>query len=51
VLLELVVGNLVHPRADGLAQQLAAGLAANRIGDGADRVGGVYEAERHRETR
>ena len=48
VLLELVVGDLVDPRAHRLAEQLAARLAADRVGDGADRVGGVYEAQRHR---
>ena len=29
---ELVVGNLVDPGADGLAEKLAAGLAADRVG-------------------
>ena len=45
--LELVVGDLVDPGADRLAEQLAAGLAADRVGDRADRVGWVYEAEGH----
>src|SRR5581483_11564341 len=46
--LELIVGDLVHPGADRLAEQLAATLAADRVGDRPDRVGGIYEAERHR---
>ena len=46
--LELAVGDLVHPGADRLAEELAASLAADRVGDRADRVGWVYEAERHR---
>jgi pimeloyl-ACP methyl ester carboxylesterase len=45
--LELVVGDLVDPGADRLAEQLATRLAADRVGDCADRVGGVYEAEGH----
>ena len=45
--LELVVGDLVDPGADRLAEQLATGLAADRVGDCADGVGGVYEAECH----
>jgi hypothetical protein len=45
--LELAVGDLVDPAADGLAEQLAAGLAADRVGDRADRVGWVYETEGH----
>ena len=46
--LELVVGDLVDPGADRLAEQLAARLAADRVGDRADRVGWVDEAEGHR---
>ena len=45
--LELGVGDLVDPGADRLAEQLAAGLAADRVGNCADRVGWVYEAEGH----
>ncbi len=45
--LELVVGNLDDPGADRLAEQLAARLTADRVGDGADSVGWVYEAEGH----
>ena len=46
--LELVVGDLVDPGAHRLAEQLAARLAADRVGDRADRVGGVDEAQGHR---
>ena len=45
--LELGVGNLVDPGAHRLAQQLAAGLTTDRVGDDTDGVGGVYEAEGH----
>ena len=45
--LQLVVRDLVDPRANGLTEQLAAGLAADGVGDCADRVGGIDEAERH----
>ena len=47
VRLQLVVRDLVDPRANGLTEQLAAGLAADGVGDCADRVGGIDEAERH----
>ena len=47
LLVELGVGDLVDPGADRLAEQLATGLTADRVGDRADRVGGVYEAESH----
>ena len=46
--LELVVGDLVDPGANGLAEELAAGLAADRVSDYADGVGGIDEAEGHR---
>ena len=42
---ELRLGDLVDPGADGLAEQLAARLAADGVGDGANCVGGVYETE------
>ncbi len=45
--LQLLVGNLVDPGADRLAEQLATGLAADRVGDRTDRVGRVNEAESH----
>ena len=47
VRLELVVGDLVNPGPNRLPQQLAPGLPAHGIGDRTDRIGGVYEAERH----
>jgi hypothetical protein len=43
--LELGLGDLVYPGADRLAEQLAASLAADGVGDRADRVGWVYKAE------
>ncbi len=49
--LELVVGNLVDPGADRLAEQLPTGLAADRIGDRADGIGGIDEAEGHRSAK
>src|ERR1700761_5305543 len=45
--LELGVGDLVDPGAHRLAEELATGLAADRIGYGADRVAWIYEAEGH----
>ena len=51
VRLELVVGNLVHPRAHRLAEQLAARLAADRVGDRTHGIGRVDEAQRHRRGR
>src|SRR4051812_49870644 len=45
--LELGVGDLVDPGADRLAEELATGLATDRVGDGADRIGGIYKAEGH----
>jgi hypothetical protein len=45
--LELLVRDLVDPGTDGLAEQLAAGLTADRVGDRADCVGWIYEAEGH----
>jgi hypothetical protein len=45
--LELVVGDLVDPGTHSLAEQLPAGLASDRVGDRADGVGWVYEAEGH----
>ena len=45
--LELVVGDLVDPGAHGLPEELAAGLTADRVGDRADRVCGIDEAQRH----
>src|SRR5215217_7604330 len=44
---ELLVGDLVDPRADQLAQQLPAGLAADRLGDDADGVLRLDEAQGH----
>ena len=49
--LQLVLGNLIDPGTDRLAQELAARLAADRVGDGPDRVGGIDEAEGHRARR
>ena len=45
--LELVVWDLVDPGPHRLAEELATCLAADRIRDRTDRVGWVYEAERH----
>src|SRR5215212_2202338 len=45
--LELVVGNLLYPGANGLAEKLPASLAPDRIGDRANGVSGVDEAQRH----
>src|SRR4051794_30652666 len=47
VTLELVVWDLVHPGPDSLPEQLATGLAADRVSDCADGVGRVDEAEGH----
>ncbi len=44
---ELVVGNLVDPGPDGLAEQLSARLAADGVSDHADCIGRVDEAEGH----
>jgi hypothetical protein len=44
---EFLVGDVVHPCPDDLADQLAAGLAADRLRDHADRILGLYEAEGH----
>ena len=49
--IELVVRNLVDPGAHGLSQELPAGLAADRVGDRADRVRGVDEAQGHAAAR
>ena len=46
--LELALRDLVDPGAHRLAEQLAPGLAADRVGDRADRVCRVYEAQSHR---
>ena len=46
--LQLGVGDLIDPRADGLPEQLAARLTADRVGDRPDCVGWIYEAEAHR---
>ena len=45
--LELGVGDLVDPGAHRLAEELATGLAADRVGDGADGIGWIDEAEGH----
>ena len=45
--LELVVGNLVDPGADGLAEELATGLAADRVSYYADGISWIDEAEGH----
>src|SRR3954468_13254622 len=45
---ELGLGDLVHPGAHRLPEELAASLTADRVGNGPDGVGWVYEAERHR---
>jgi hypothetical protein len=45
---EIVLGDLVHPRTNDLAKQLPPGLAPDGLGDDADRVLGFDEAERHR---
>ncbi len=44
---ELALRNLVHPGADELAEQLPAGLAADRLRDHADGVLRLNEAEGH----
>ena len=44
---QLLVGDLVDPRADELAQQLPASLAADGLGDDADGVLGLDEAQGH----
>src|SRR3954454_21561344 len=44
---ELLVGDLVDPRADQLAEQLAAGLATDRLDHDADRILRIDEAEGH----
>src|SRR3954462_5562185 len=45
--LELVVRNLLDPRASHLAEQLAASFAADRLGDDTYRFLGLDEAEGH----
>ena len=45
---QFLVGDVVHPRAHDLADELAAGLAADGLGDHADRVLRLDEAEWHR---
>ena len=45
------VGDLVDPGADGLAEKLPPGLPANGVGDDADRIAGIDEAEGHRGRR
>jgi hypothetical protein len=47
VLLELLIGDLVHPGANRLAEELATGLTAHGIGDRPDGVGWVYKAKCH----
>ncbi len=49
--LELGVGDLVDPGANRLAEQLATGLAADRVGNCADGISWIDEAERHGTTR
>src|SRR3954447_25462151 len=44
---ELVVGDLVHPGARRLPEELAASLSTDGVGDGPDGVGWVYKAEGH----
>jgi hypothetical protein len=46
---ELLLGDLVHPRAHELAEDLPAGLAPDRLRDDADGVLRLDEAERHGE--
>jgi hypothetical protein len=48
VRIQVVLGDLVDPRANHLAKQLPPCLAADGFGDDADRVLGFDEAERHR---
>ena len=48
---QLLVGDVVDPRAHDLADELAARLAADRLGDHADRILGLDEAEWHRDSR
>jgi hypothetical protein len=45
--LELVVGDLVDPRAHELSEQLAAGLTTDGLGDYSNGFVGFDEAERH----
>src|SRR5689334_17165777 len=47
--LELVVRDLVDPRADDLAKELTTRLATDGLGHDTDRFLGLDEAERHRE--
>jgi hypothetical protein len=47
VLLELLVGDLIDPGADRLAEELAAGLPAYRVCDRPDGVGWIYEDKCH----
>jgi hypothetical protein len=47
--LEVGLGDLVHPGADELAEELAPRLASNGFGNDADRVPGFDEAEGHRQ--
>ncbi len=44
---ELLVGDVVDPRAHNLADELAAGLTADGLGDHADCVLRLDEAQRH----
>jgi hypothetical protein len=44
---QLLLGDLVDPRANQLAQQLPASLAPDRLGDDADGVLGLDEAQGH----
>src|SRR5271154_3198549 len=48
---QFLVWNVIDPRAHDLAHQLTTRLAADRLGDHADRVLRLYEAERHRDSR
>ena len=46
---ELVVRDLIDPGSHRLAEQLATGLTTDRVRDRTDSVGGIHEAESHRE--
>ena len=48
VLRQLVLGDVVHPRLDHGRQQRTPRLAADRLGDHADRLRRLHEAKRHR---
>src|SRR5207247_110474 len=50
VRLEVAIGDLVDPGPHELANELAPGLAPDRLGDDADRVLGFDEAEGHRSS-